>query len=277
MRVDAARALGLARRHAQQPAVVEQLPLRLQRVEADFLDARAGRARRIAARRSSEHPLPQREHEQRVAAASRSSSITPTPFFIAASSCRIGGGFTMSKNRNSSERERDAQRQSAPDEEEHQQERRDLVDDDAAVVGHAQAAAGHLRRPRAGGEQDHDGRDECGVARIRAQQQRDAESPPACRTFRARPAPGPAPKPSAMKCAGWRNRKRERRAIGHGSAEMIERTRQRRQRARRARRARRVPRPRSRCRCASAADASVARDAPRARPARDGGAVKHSS
>ena len=36
---------------------------------------------------------------QRREAASRSSSITPTPFFIASSSCRIGGGLTMSKNR----------------------------------------------------------------------------------------------------------------------------------------------------------------------------------
>jgi len=39
MRVDAAPALRLARRHAQHPAVVEQLALRLQRVESRLLDA----------------------------------------------------------------------------------------------------------------------------------------------------------------------------------------------------------------------------------------------
>ncbi len=53
MRIDAARALRLAGRQAQQPAVVEELPLRLQRVEAGLLDprrvdaARAGFVRRV--------------------------------------------------------------------------------------------------------------------------------------------------------------------------------------------------------------------------------------
>ena len=46
MRVDAARALGLAGGEAQEPAVVEELPLRLQRIETGFLDApRIGHAR----------------------------------------------------------------------------------------------------------------------------------------------------------------------------------------------------------------------------------------
>ncbi len=106
-------------------------------------------ARRLA--QSSPHPtspLPQREHEQRIAArragrrASRRSRSS-----CAASSCRIGGGLTMSNRRKSRKANADAHAIRA-DEEEHQQECDDFVADDRAVVGHAEIAAGHVPRPR---------------------------------------------------------------------------------------------------------------------------------
>ena len=103
MRVDAARALRLARRDAQQPAVVEELALRLQRVEAGFLDPpRIERGHRSSSRASSGHALPRARTRaacsrpragRRASRRCRSSSR--------ASSWRIGGGFTMSKKRNS--------------------------------------------------------------------------------------------------------------------------------------------------------------------------------
>src|SRR5581483_5184200 len=103
MRVHAARALGRARRKAQDPAVVEELPLRLQRIEARLLDAcrvdrRGGACGRGAHARKWSHIASTR---MAYAAARRSSAITPQPFFQCRSSARIGGGFTMSKMRKS--------------------------------------------------------------------------------------------------------------------------------------------------------------------------------
>src|SRR6185312_14112369 len=113
MRIHAAAALRLARRHPQEPAVEEELPLRLQRVEAGFLDTR-----RVDAivdvdidvgdgDRPDAHDDPPTSRVTRAStmsaypAATKSSAMTPAACFIARSISRIGGGLTMSKTRKS--------------------------------------------------------------------------------------------------------------------------------------------------------------------------------
>ena len=99
VRVDAARALRLAGRHAQQPAVVEQLPLRLQRVEARLLDAGCGA---IAAISAPEQPVAERRtRPARSRPRARRRPSRPRRSSVRRRAARIGGGLTMSKTRNS--------------------------------------------------------------------------------------------------------------------------------------------------------------------------------
>src|SRR5262245_23452365 len=105
MRIDAARALGLARCKTQEPAIVKQLPLRLPRVEAGLFAARSAAPRRSRAHRGSRGHFHNRSHTAKTSsvypAARMSSPITPKPLWYLASNWRIGGGLTMSNTRNS--------------------------------------------------------------------------------------------------------------------------------------------------------------------------------
>ena len=143
-------------------------------------------------------------------AARMSSNITPKPPLKRISNCRIGGGFTTSKARNrknaaachhgSSRRDR-----------EHQQEGDDLVPAHRAVVGDAEVAPGEPAGPDAGAEQQREHGEQRQRLVAAADQPTRAETRAACPRCPAPQGDRPAPKPSAMKCAGWLNANRARR------------------------------------------------------------------
>ena len=108
------------------------------------------------------------------AAARKSSATTPTPFFIAASSCRIGGGFSDVEQAEQQERESLAQRIRAREIED-EEERRRLVDDDATMIRRAEIATGALRSPHAGERQRGRREQPYDIARVRVQQPSDRQ------------------------------------------------------------------------------------------------------
>ena len=193
MRVHAAPALRHARRKPQQPSVEEELALRLQHVEAGFLDADeiecGGRASQLVLHHVSRRAGTRlRARRACSPAARRSSAITPAPFLRLLVEVTDRRRLRRCRKNGRRQRRPRSRQPFVADEKQHDEKRHDLVPDDRRRDRERRDRAPSPAPPR---------RRRARARRSRRRTRRREDTPAAarrsvsrgaCRTFRARRA-----------------------------------------------------------------------------------------